>query len=328
MATTIKLKNSVTTSAAPTTLVQGEVAANITDKKLWIGNAASSPVQILGAGATVSGTDVAYTGTLTGGTGVVNLGSGQFYKDASGNVGIGTATPDGNLQVFKNAGASVIRATSSTTGVAGIDFGDTDAVDRGQVRYFNNGDYLILATAATERMRIDSSGNLLVGATSQFNFGKQCIAFNGTDNYALSIKDTVDQSNARFVGFINSGGTVIGSIDRVLATNAVQYLTTSDYRLKENVAPMTGALAKIKSLKPVTYDWKTGGSSEGFIAHELQAVIPDCVSGEKDAVDKDGNPKYQGIDTSFLVATLTAAIQEQQTIIENLTTRLNALESK
>jgi hypothetical protein len=75
MPTTIKLKNSVTTSAAPTTLVQGEVAANITDKKLWIGNAASGVVQILGAGATVSGTDVAYTGSLTGGTGVVNLGS-------------------------------------------------------------------------------------------------------------------------------------------------------------------------------------------------------------------------------------------------------------
>jgi hypothetical protein len=75
MPTTIKLKNSVTTSAAPTTLVQGEVAANITDKKLWIGNAASGVVQILGAGATVSGTNVDYTGTLTGGTGVVNLGS-------------------------------------------------------------------------------------------------------------------------------------------------------------------------------------------------------------------------------------------------------------
>ena len=74
---------------------------------------------------------------------------------------------------------------------------------------------------------------------------------------------------------------------------------------------MTGALAKVAQLKPVTYKWKADGSDgQGFIAHELQAVVPDCVTGEKDAVDENGNPKYQGVDTSFLVATLTAAIQE------------------
>jgi hypothetical protein len=74
---------------------------------------------------------------------------------------------------------------------------------------------------------------------------------------------------------------------------------------------MTGALAKVAQLKPVTYKWNVDGSnSQGFIAHELAEVVPECVVGEKDAVDAEGNPKYQGIDTSFLVATLTAAIQE------------------
>jgi hypothetical protein len=122
----------------------------------------------------------------------------------------------------------------------------------------------------------------------------------------------------------------------------VQYNTTSDYRLKENVAPMTGALARIASLKPVTYTWKIDGSDgQGFIAHELQAVIPDCVTGEKDAVDDEGNPRYQGVDASFLVATLVAAIkeqqvsiaalteavQEQQAIVTALETRLATLES-
>jgi hypothetical protein len=99
---------------------------------------------------------------------------------------------------------------------------------------------------------------------------------------------------------------------------------------------MTGALAKVAALNPVTYTWKIDGSAgQGFIAHELQEVCPDAVSGEKDAVDADGNPQYQGIDTSFLVATLTAAIQEQQAIIEqqsqaiaSLTTRIAALEAK
>ena len=74
---------------------------------------------------------------------------------------------------------------------------------------------------------------------------------------------------------------------------------------------MTGALATVAQLKPCSWTWKLDGSAgQGFIAHELQEFVPDCVSGEKDAVDKDGKPVHQGIDTSFLVATLTAAIQE------------------
>jgi hypothetical protein len=100
---------------------------------------------------------------------------------------------------------------------------------------------------------------------------------------------------------------------------------------------MTGALAKVALLKPRTYKWNINGSDgQGFIAHELQAVVSEAVTGEKDAVetytDEEGNeqtrPKYQGIDTSFLIATLTAAIQEQQVIINALTVRLEALENK
>ena len=91
---------------------------------------------------------------------------------------------------------------------------------------------------------------------------------------------------------------------------------------------MVGALATVAQLKPVTYKWKADGSDgQGFIAHELQAVVPDCVTGEKDAVDEEGNPKYQGIDTSFLVATLTAAIQEQQAMITALQADVQALKA-
>lgn len=93
--------------------------------------------------------------------------------------------------------------------------------------------------------------------------------------------------------------------------------------------PMSGALARVAALKPVTYKWKVDGSDgEGFIAHELQEVCPDAVVGEKDAVDAAGKPVYQGIDTSFLVATLTAAIQEQQSLITSLTARIAALEAQ
>jgi hypothetical protein len=126
------------------------------------------------------------------------------------------------------------------------------------------------------------------------------------------------------IQFFNaSTGNVVGQISQNGSNTT--YSTSSDYRLKEDIAPMTGALAKVSALKPVTYKWKsTGEADEGFIAHELAEVCPSAVVGEKDAVDAEGKPVYQGIDTSFLVATLTAAIQEQQAIIEQLKARLDA----
>jgi len=82
----------------------------------------------------------------------------------------------------------------------------------------------------------------------------------------------------------------------------------------------------VSQLKPVTYTWKKDGSSgQGFIAHELAEICPDAVAGEKDAVNEDGSIKPQGIDTSFLVATLAAAIQEQQAQIEQLRAEIQTL---
>jgi hypothetical protein len=148
--------------------------------------------------------------------------------------------------------------------------------------------------------------------------------FNVTTAGATSKNCVIFQREGTNVGFIT------------VTNAATAYVTSSDYRLKENIVPMTGALDKVAQLNPVTYKWKIDGSDgQGFIAHELQAIVPDCVYGEKDAIDTEGNPEYQGVDTSFLVATLTAAIQEQQTLIvsqseliTNLTARVTALEAK
>lgn len=198
-------------------------------------------------------------------------------------------------------------------------------------------DRTVFYTNGTERARIDG-GTLYVGTTSQL-INETSLGVYSTGNTA-TIKTNSGPNNALLVWNSGTGGTLglikffvgtsyteVGSI----ASNgtSTQYNTSSDYRLKNTIAPMTGALAKVALLKPCTYKWNADGSDgQGFIAHELAEVCPDAVTGEKDAVDEQGNPKYQGIDVSFLVATLTAAIKEQQAIIESLTTRITALEGQ
>ncbi len=190
--------------------------------------------------------------------------------------------------------------------------------------------YLTWSTNTTERARIDSSGNLLVGQTTNGASGKVAITTaNGASGSAIATTNVSGTAQYYAAAFYNNGATnsFCGGIS--VSGTTTTFATSSDYRLKENIAPMTGALATVVQLKPCTYTWKsTGESTQGFIAHELQEVVPECVVGEKDAVNDDGSPRYQGIDTSFLVATLTAAIQEQQALITQLQADVAALKGQ
>ena len=182
----------------------------------------------------------------------------------------------------------------------------------------------------TQAMTLTAAGEFLVGATSKTGSGasegKQVIQFAGATENGLYLDDTRTSAGTDVAIVFGRGATVVGSV--TTTTTSTSYVTSSDYRLKENIAPMISSLAKVALLKPCTYTWKSAPDEigEGFIAHELAEVCPQAVSGEKDAVNEDGSIKPQGIDTSFLVATLTAAIQEQQAIIQTLTDRITALE--
>ena len=242
---------------------------------------------------------------------------------AAGNVGIGTTSPTGILNV-KGTGGDALPATSGSTQSAGLITRLQQGGGIGSVMDIGGNGGTGSWIQVTEASNLATNYNLLLNP----NGGRLLVGTTSSNsNEKVRIKNTDD---TRAIAFQSGSAAECGYIYINAGGTGVTYSTSSDYRLKENIVPMTGALAKVAQLKPVTYLWKINGSyGQGFIAHELAEVVPDCVTGDKDAVttyiDEDGNeatrPAYQGIDTSFLVATLTAAIQE-------LTAKVTALEEQ
>jgi len=354
-----------------------------------------------------TGTVATTTGTLTnptingftGDTSVINVGSGQFYKDTSGNVGVGTSSPGAKLEIattnqsmkitgsgaanwttvantsrsfnygvdatgfniYDNTAASyrMIINSSGNMGIGGTPSADTTykwltitgpTTSGGGIVQLNNSDssvginmfcnnlagYVGTSTAhpllfrinSSEVARIDSSGNLLVGKTSTANNIPGLILYGQatTVNYGR-IDFLKTASGTKTAQEFDYNGSGVGSI--TYSDSATAFNTSSDYRLKHDVQPMVSGLSVVSSLNPVTYKWNVDDSNgEGFIAHELAEVIPLAVTGEKDAVNEDGKPIYQGVDYSKIVVHLVAACQELSAKNDALEARLALLESK
>ena len=173
----------------------------------------------------------------------------------------------------------------------------------------------------SESMRIDSSGNLLVGRTSQIHGGKVCIDYTNGTTAGMAIKDTLSSGTGVPMQVVNGSGTIVGSISQ--NQSSTSFNTTSDHRLKENVVDLTGATTRLKQLAPKRFNFIADPDDttvDGFIAHEVQTVVPEAITGTHNEVDDDGNPVYQGIDQSKLVPLLVATIKE-------LEARITALEN-
>lgn len=347
MPATIKIKNSSTASAVPTSsdLVQGELAVNVTDKRIFTENASGTVVELgtnptiltMGAAGSASAPVITRTGDTN--TGIffpaadtiafAEGGTEAMRLDSAGNMGLGVTSPSYRLDVDRGASNGVVAKFGRSGGQAAFIYADgtsayfgSDAGISNGIGFSSTANQLQFYTNSSERARIDSSGNLLVGTTSNSDYSSTVKFYSVSSTYAgafkstggasfttLGIWNTASSGTISLVNFLVGAGSSTGSITSNGTTTT--YGTSSDYRLKENIVPMTGALATVAQLKPCTYTWKSNGSSgQGFIAHELQAIVPDAVTGEKDAVNEDGSIKTQNIDTSFLVATLTAAIQE------------------
>jgi hypothetical protein len=230
----------------------------------------------------------------------------KLIIDSSGNVGIGTSSPVAKLGIV--GGTS--NASSLATAYSLAAFNITPKSTSGYSLQFGSGPsdvpYIQMSaggSAAGDLTIQPYGGNLLVGTTSNSLSTKLFVSGSIGAQQTYGPMYYSNENNTDNVGRgsfnFQRGGSTVGQI--VTTNSTCAYNSVSDYRLKENIAPMIGALGKVAQLKPCTFTWKSNSFiGQGFIAHELQEVVPDCVAGEKDAVDAEGKPVYQGVDTIIL----------------------------
>jgi hypothetical protein len=333
----------------------GRVFYNHTDNALGLIVNNAERFRIDSSGRLLVGTSTARTNLFGGSSTMLqleNLGNSSIGSGLSCISGRDTAVGGGSVVLAHHRTGSVggnntlvNNDTLGTVSFLGAD--GTNLVQGAQIRAEVDGTpgtddmpgRLVFSTcpsgsaSPTERMRITSQGYVFVDTSSSALQG--IINTTNTGLKVLSTTNTVDSkiecfastTNTRYgIVFSNPNG-IVGSI----STNgsATAFNTSSDYRLKENVVPLTGAANRLNQLQVHRFNFIADPDTtvDGFIAHEAQAVVPECVTGVKDEVDNEGNPVYQGIDQSKLVPLLTAALQEAIGRIETLEAEVAALKA-
>ena len=289
--------------------------------------------------------------------------------DSSGNVGIGETSPLGKLHVKTadsgasaivhgdelvvegsgNSGMSILSGNSSS---GTIYFGDSDDNNVGEIQYSHSNNHLAFNVNASERMRIDSSGRIQVGVSSSTGFKMDLHAADGSGLFVQTVGNPASAGGIAILTraggsytytgmrFDNVSAQIVGTIS--VSTSGTAYNTSSDYRLKENVDYTFDATTRLKQLKPARFNFISDDTNtlvDGFLAHEVSSIVPEAVTGEKDAmteellyVDGDEIPDGkkvgdvkeasqidpQGIDQSKLVPLLVKTIQELEARIKAL----------
>ena len=298
-------------------------------------------VNLTTTGNTTLGDASGDTLTVTGGTTTFTQGTANGVAYLNGSKVLTT----GSALTFNGSAFAVTGNITSTTvqigtNPAGVSIGvlgipnqkriyGRNAANSADVNilYVDSSNGLVLGPS--DSAVIDASGNLLVGTTSSGVTNSNSVtvlpAF-GQINYQHA-SGTSSGANYAYFAYNASG---IGSITQN-GTTGVLYNLTSDYRLKNDQQPLTGAKDFIMALKPKKWQWWDGsGEGVGFVAHEFMEVAKYSGNGEKDAIDADGKPIMQSIQpsSSEVMANLVSFIQEQQAIITTLTDRITALENK
>ena len=181
----------------------------------------------------------------------------------------------------------------------------------------------------TERVRILDNGDTCFASTALGFANQRAVQIQTSSTGLIAIQHLNTEGDGSAYIWFTHNGSAIGSIVQN-GTSGITYNTSSDYRLKENIDYTWDATTRLKQLKPARFNFisdEERGTVDGFLAHEVSNVVPNAITGEKDAVDDDGKPIHQQIDHSKLVPLLVKTIQEQQTVIETLETRITALEA-
>lgn len=275
------------------------------------------------ADRTITLPDTTGTVVTTGDTGTVTstmlLDGTILNADVNASAAIaGTKiAPDFGSQTITTTG--IVSAALGAAATPSITFtGDTNTGI-----YSPGADQLAISTSGSEKARIDSSGRLLVGTSTLPTTGAGIGIEKVDGNIGRITIGKTATGNTDGIPFFYDG-TYVGGI--TYSNTAVTYATSSDYRLKQNVTAVTNGITRLQQLNPSRFSFIADPATtvDGFLAHEVQAVVPEAVTGEKDAVDDDDKPVYQGIDQSKLVPLLTAALQEAVAKIESLEARLTA----
>jgi hypothetical protein len=268
----------------------------------------------------ISVTNLTTSGTVTGGTGVVNYGSGQFYKDASGNIGIGTTSPFTTLDILTTA-PNGLRVRSN------LYSGTFAPSSIGGMAITADGNYpLITYVNGASRTVVDGVGNFIfnpLSGISPMASGGPFIQASNNTQYGTFISG---QSSSFYWNFgrdnVYTGNFIFGwlgtTVSNIDATTGV-YTATSDERLKKNITPITYGLKEVLALNPVMYNMKTEDDSKkkhiGLIAQEVKSVVDELVA------DIDEENQYYGLAPQEIVPILIKAIQE-------LNSRIVVLEAK
>ncbi len=248
--------------------------------------------------------------------------------DSSGNVGIATNLPSEKFTVEGVIRANRVGSPTQYGDFAQDNQGGYISTHRPHASLYENFRFLASNNSGSvERMRIDASGTLMVGKTdSALTTTGSVIGTSGTATFSFNL---TSENESFILNNNNSTGAIYkmdfrqnnSSVGRIsVGSSSTSYGTSSDYRLKENISDLTGATTRLKQLAPKRFNFirEPDVTVDGFLAHEVSSIVPEAVDGEKDAVDDDGNPKYQGIDQSKLVPLLVATIQELEARITQL----------